>query len=141
MDGSARFGIDVDLPGMLVAHVLHARRFMPRWRLWMRPARAVKVVQVVKLPAAVAVVASGYWAARQAAQQLRPVWRAAQVPVLDTGALRERLHAAVSAGAGLAWPEPTEQQADATTQALQTARHVVDATYDVPFWRMRRWNR
>ncbi len=135
VDGSARFGIDVDLPGMLVAHVLHAPSFGATLAaVDARPARAVKgVVQVVKLPAAVAVVASGYWAARQAAQQLRPVWRAAQVPVLDTGALRERLHAAVSAGAGLAWPEPTEQQADATTQALQTARHVVDATYDVPF--------
>jgi isoquinoline 1-oxidoreductase beta subunit len=91
------------------------------------------VVQVVKLPAAVAVVATGYWAARQAAQRLRPVWQAPKRPVLDTAVLRDRLRQAVAAGQGLAWPEPAEQQADETARALASARHVVDVTYDVPF--------
>ncbi|RZJ09073.1 MAG: xanthine dehydrogenase family protein molybdopterin-binding subunit [Rubrivivax sp.] len=135
VDGSARFGIDVDMPGLLVAHVLHAPRFGATLRsVDARPARAVKgVVRVVELPGAVAVVASSYWTALQAARRLKPVWQLPATPALDTPLLRERLHDAVAAGNGLPWPEPAEQQAAATAQALQEAKHLIDVTYDLPF--------
>lgn len=133
VDGSARFGIDVDVPGMLVAHVLHAPRFGDALRsVDARPALAIRgVVKVVELPGAVAVVAHSYWTARKAGQALKPVWQAAATPALDTQTLRERMLGAVAAGAGLPWPRP-DQQAAATAVALQDARHLIDITYEVP---------
>lgn len=134
VDGSARFGIDVNLPALLVAHVLHAPRFGDVLASCdARPARAVRgVVKVVELPGAVAVVATSYWVARKAASTLKPVWRPGATSALDTDVLRKRMLEAVAAGAGLPWPDPKTQQAEATTQALQDARHLIDVTYDVP---------
>ncbi|HYF18337.1 MAG TPA: molybdopterin cofactor-binding domain-containing protein, partial [Ramlibacter sp.] len=74
--GRARYGIDVDLPGLLVALVERpphrgatvlsvddaAARGMPGMR------------QVVRVGGGVAVVADGYWAARQAREKLRVEW-------------------------------------------------------------------
>jgi isoquinoline 1-oxidoreductase beta subunit len=134
VDGSARYGIDIDVPGMLVAHVVHAPGFGSVLQsVDPGPARVLPgVVQVVALENAVAVVARSYWVARKAAERLQPVWRTASTP-MDSDVLRARLLEAAAAGAGLAWPEPKQQQAAACAQALQAAHHVIDVTYEVPF--------
>jgi isoquinoline 1-oxidoreductase beta subunit len=93
-DGSLKFGIDLDLPGMLVALVAHPPTFGGRVRtLNAAAARAVPgVTQVIQIPTdhggtAVAVVARGFWAARQARNRLRIEWDAPAGPAPDSARL------------------------------------------------------
>jgi isoquinoline 1-oxidoreductase beta subunit len=75
-DGSATFGIDVKLPGMLHAAILQCPHFGGKLKaVDAQPALARRgVKQVVQLPDAVAVVADSYWRAQQALNALRPEW-------------------------------------------------------------------
>jgi isoquinoline 1-oxidoreductase beta subunit len=135
VDGSARFGIDVRLPGMLYAAVVHAPRFGETLAsVDESPARRVAGVhKVVRLPAAVAVIADSYWSAQQACQRLRPRWKPAARPVPDSGAMRRALNDAVQAGQGMELPVPRAQDSAATATALAEAAWVVDQTFEAPF--------
>jgi isoquinoline 1-oxidoreductase beta subunit len=72
IDGSARFGIDVVIPNMVFAAVKHAPVFgeqvanVDDKAVRARPG----VIDVVRLPGAVAVVATTYWRAQQACDRL-----------------------------------------------------------------------
>ncbi len=73
VDGSARFGIDVDVPGMLVAAIRRAPRFGARLTqhdLQSKPG----VVRVVQLPDGIAVVARTYWQAQRALGAAELAW-------------------------------------------------------------------
>jgi isoquinoline 1-oxidoreductase beta subunit len=78
VDGSARFGIDVTVPGMLVAAIRRAPRFGARLTqhdgavLQSKPG----VVQVVPLPDGIVVVARTYWQARRALDSTDLTWSA-----------------------------------------------------------------
>jgi isoquinoline 1-oxidoreductase subunit beta len=74
--GRARYGIDVELPGMLVALVERPpHRGATIRTLDDAAARAMPGVrQVVRVGPGVAVVADGYWSARQAREKLRVEW-------------------------------------------------------------------
>ena len=74
VDGSARYGMDVTLPGMRVATVIAAPvRGGKLLSVESAPALAVKGVEkVVSLDDAVVVVASGYWPALKGARALAP---------------------------------------------------------------------
>lgn len=134
-DGSATFGIDVRPPGLLYAAVVHAPRFGET--LADVDARAVLrrpgVKKLVKLPAAVAIVADSYWTAQQACEQLRATWRPALTPVPDSEAMRAALLGAVRAGQGKAWPRPRNQDSAAVDAALASASVVIDQEFEAPF--------
>ena len=136
-DGSAVYGIDVRLPGLLVASVLHAPTFGGTLAsLDDKPALAVKGVhKVVRLPHAVAVVADGYWPAHKGAQALKPRWRPGPNATLGSAALRDEMRQAAAAGQGRVFPQDMDKRLDAgsTDKALAQAGRVVDITYDVPF--------
>jgi len=76
VDGSAKFGIDVTVPGMLVAAVRRAPRFGAHLAkhdttlLQSKPG----VVQVVPLPDGIVVVAKTYWQARRALDSADLTW-------------------------------------------------------------------
>lgn len=74
VDGSAKYGIDVDLPGMRVATIMAAPiRGGKLESVDAAPAMAIKGVEkVVQLDDAVVVVAKGYWAASQGLAALSP---------------------------------------------------------------------
>ena len=76
VDGSARYGIDAKVAGMLVA--VMARAPIPGAkpvRVQDRAARAVKGVrQVITIPGGVAILATGYWAARKGRDALDITW-------------------------------------------------------------------
>ncbi len=74
--GAALFTQDVRLPGMLVAVVAHPPRFGATVRgVDEAGARAVKgVVDVVRIPAGVAVLAADYWTAKKGRDALRVDW-------------------------------------------------------------------
>ena len=75
-DGSAQYGIDVKLPGMLYAAILQCPHFGGKLAsVDAKPAMARRgVKRVVQLPDAVAVVADSYWRAQQALNALKPQW-------------------------------------------------------------------
>ncbi|WP_332823616.1 xanthine dehydrogenase family protein molybdopterin-binding subunit [Ramlibacter sp.] len=101
VDGTARFGIDVRVPGMLFA----ALRLCPSiggspGRVDAKSALAMPGVRrVVMLPAyagstaGFAVVANSYWQARQAAEAVQVEWRSSSS--LDSQAIASQLESAV----------------------------------------------
>jgi len=95
--GRARYGIDLQLPGLLVATVqaspVHGGRLT---RVDDAPALAVPGVKsVVRLPEAVAVVASGYWAAHRGLAALRPTFEGGEAQA-DSASAMARLHEALT---------------------------------------------
>lgn len=76
VNGSARYGIDTQVSGMLVA--VMARAPLPGARpvrVDDSKAKAVKgVQQVITIPSGVAVLATGYWAAKQGRDALNITW-------------------------------------------------------------------
>lgn len=75
-DGTAIFGVDVRLPGMLYAALVMPPSFGAKLVSFETP----KSLTAVRVPAAagqgesVAVIADGWWQARQAAESLKVVW-------------------------------------------------------------------
>ncbi|MBA2351878.1 MAG: molybdopterin-dependent oxidoreductase [Betaproteobacteria bacterium] len=75
-DGSARYTIDMKLPGMLTAVVAHPPRFGGKVIAYdPSKAKAIKgVVEVVQIPEGVAVLATNFWAAKQGRDALSVQW-------------------------------------------------------------------
>ncbi len=97
IDGSARYGIDVSVPGMLNAVLVRCPHFGGSLRSC-DPAEALAfpgVRHVLEFETAVAVVADGYWQARQGAERLVLEWDKGALAGLDsesiTAAQSERL--------------------------------------------------
>jgi len=130
VDGSAVFGVDVKVPGMLVASVRCAPRFGARLAGYDAAAIKAKpgVIAVVELPNGLAVVADTYWQARRA---------------LDSAELRwSEEGSALSSGSGL--PAVYEEKMDSgpfftrraegdASPALAAAATKLDAVYRIPF--------
>ena len=76
MNGTAKYGIDTALPGMLYATVRACPVF--GGKLVSVDSSAIQgragVHKVVSLPNAVGVIADSYWRALQAVRALQPVW-------------------------------------------------------------------
>ncbi|RQS72605.1 xanthine dehydrogenase family protein molybdopterin-binding subunit [Burkholderia sp. Bp8963] len=75
-NGTAQFTLDVSLPGMLVALMQRPPRFGGTVKSFdATAAKAVPgVVSVVQVPRGVAVVATGFWAAKQGRDALKVEW-------------------------------------------------------------------
>src|SRR3989475_180273 len=76
VDGSAQFGIDVKLPGMLVAVIARSPVFGGKVKSFdATKAKAVPGVrQVVQISSGVAVVADGYWPAKKGRDAVDVSW-------------------------------------------------------------------
>jgi isoquinoline 1-oxidoreductase beta subunit len=130
VDGSARFGIDLALPGMLVAAVRTApdllgklRRVDPSSASGMPGVRAV-----VPLERGVAVVADTYWQARTALAKLRVEFEAAPDAELSSARIREQLQRILDTG-----PWVTPVAAGEVEPRMRAAAKVVTADYENPF--------
>lgn len=103
VDGSARFGLDLSFPDLLTAVVVRNPQFDGGWKHYDGVAALAVpgVEELVELPHGIAVVARGYWAARQGADALAVDWEsgpsaghdsasleAEQRRLLDTGEAR-----------------------------------------------------
>jgi isoquinoline 1-oxidoreductase beta subunit len=98
-DGSLKFGLDLDLPGMKVAVVAHPPVFGARVKsLDASAARSVEGVrEVFEIPVTrggtgVAVVADKFWTAKQARDRLKIEWDFGGVERADTSRMREQYH-------------------------------------------------
>jgi isoquinoline 1-oxidoreductase beta subunit len=137
VDGSARYGIDVTMPGLLVAAIRQSPRFGGRLsRVDPAPALAVAGVrQVVPMLDAVAVVARDYWTASKALAKLEPEWDVRAASTATSPDYNAALVEAVKQGGALYVPAgATVESVTVDYQAaMRDAVRQVDAIYTVPF--------
>jgi isoquinoline 1-oxidoreductase beta subunit len=130
VNGTAQYGIDVALPGMLYATVRAAPVFGGRLKsvdtLAVEALPGIK--QVVQLDDAVAVVADGYWRALKAVRALAPVFDDAGHGAVDSAGLLAAQAAALD-GTSLHKAAKTSEGAAALGRASQR----VAAEYRVPY--------
>ena len=125
-NGSAQYGIDVNLPGMLVA--VMARAPLPGAKVVKvddSAAKAVKgVKQVITLPSGVAVLASGYWTAKKGRDALKVDWDLGANTGLSSAKVTTMLTEGASKPGAVA---KQEGSADAK------AERMLEATYEAPY--------
>lgn len=127
--GKAQFTQDVKLPGMLTAVVLHPPRFGSTVKSFdATAAKAVPGVKdVVQIPNGVAVLADGYWPARQGRAALTVEWDESKAYRESSEQLAAR-YRGLTAKAGA-----TARKDGNATSALASAAKKLDVTYEVPF--------
>jgi isoquinoline 1-oxidoreductase subunit beta len=128
IDGSAIFGIDVRMEGLLTAVVARSPTFGGRVKSWDgAPALAVPGVRkVVQVPSGIAVVADHFWAAQQGREALRIEWDTAGAPA-DTPAMVEE-YRRLARGPG----KVAVESGDLAT-AFAAGGRVVEAEYLLPY--------
>jgi len=129
VDGSAQFTLDVVQPGMLVALVRRPPLFGATLRSFDATAAAAipGVVKVLQVPAGVAVVAKGFWAAKQGRDALVVEWD-------DTHAEKRSSAQLMAEYRRLAEQPATSARHDGdAVQAIRNAAHKVSASYEFPY--------
>jgi len=137
VNGTARFGIDTRVPGMLYASIERSPAFGggvsrvddSRARTMPGVKRVVQLAAVksARSENAVAVVADSYWHALAARRALHIEWNDGPNGSLDSTAIRARL-AQLAEKAGI--PARTEGDASA---AMKSAAKTIEAVYEVPY--------
>ncbi|MFL9870975.1 xanthine dehydrogenase family protein molybdopterin-binding subunit [Paraburkholderia megapolitana] len=128
-NGTAQFTLDVTFPGMLVALLQRPPLFGATVKSFdASAAKAVPgVVSVVQVPGGVAVVAKGFWAAKQGRDALKVEWD-------DTKAEKRSSDAIMSEYRQFAEkPGAFAKKVGDATQALAGAAKKVSATYSFPY--------
>jgi isoquinoline 1-oxidoreductase beta subunit len=130
VDGSAIFGIDVQVPEARSAVVVRCP--VPGGKVKSFDAAAAKampgVEHVVQISSGVAVVAKTYWHARQAAAQVKVEWDEGPLAGFSTAALLETHRKLAREGGG----ERVRSKGDVDA-ALGKAARVLEAEYTAPF--------
>jgi isoquinoline 1-oxidoreductase beta subunit len=127
--GTARYGLDVRLPGMRFAVLARAPSFGAAVRSFDgAPALAVAGVEACfAVPRGVAVVARSTWAALRGREALRVEWSEGPHATFSSDSHREQLTAAVAA------PGVTTRRDGEGRAALAAAASRHEATYHYPF--------
>ncbi len=129
VDGRAEFGVDVNLPDMLVGTVRHS----PVWGGKLSaadpaPAMTIRGVrEVITTEDAIIVVADGYWPAKKGLDALAPEWASGKGAKNSSARIDKAMSAALKRKGAAVVNEGNINQA---------FRHVskrVEATYEVPF--------
>jgi len=129
VDGSAVFGQDVRMPGLLTALVARCPVFGGRLRSHdAARARAVAGVRhVVAISSGLAVVADNFWAAQRGRAALSVDWDFGTKTRLNSAAIESRLRAAVGRVG-----EATRDDGD-VVKALGQSTHVIEGLYETPY--------
>jgi isoquinoline 1-oxidoreductase beta subunit len=128
-NGTAVFTLDVYLPDMLTALILRPPLFGAKARrVDAAAARQVKgVVDVVEVPAGVAVLATGFWAARKGREALRVEWDESGAETRGTAEL-------LAEYAALAQTPGTSARKDGDAEkAIAGAPRRIEAEYRFPY--------
>ena len=129
INGTATYGIDMNLPGMVYAVV--ARTPVPGGTLLSFDATASKAVpgvrDVFEIPQGVVVVADNTWAAISGRRVLEMQWDAGENATLSSVGISQRLAELVAQPGVVALDE-----GDANAAASNTAK-TFEATYEVPY--------
>jgi isoquinoline 1-oxidoreductase beta subunit len=127
--GSAVYGLDVRLPGMLYATILRPPTIGGQIGEWdARAARQVRGVrQVVQVSTGIAVVADDVWAALKGREALRASWKEEPEPRFSSPSFQKRLE-----GAAGRKGVDTRREGDAL-QAIAAAPRRLEALYSYSF--------
>ena len=129
VDGSAVFGIDVQLPGLLTAVVIRP----PAFGATLKSVDDAEVLampgvkKVVAISGGVGVVATGYWEARQAAAILAIEWQPGPHAENDDAAIAALLEGEADVPGAV-----SREQGDALAE-LSGASDSIEAVYRLPF--------
>ena len=128
VNGTAIFGMDVKLPGMVYATLAMCPVIGGTVKSFdaKRAKSMPGVVDVVQIPDGIAVVASTYWQARKAREALSIVWDEGANANLNTQAMFEGTRAAMLSGKGAIPVRPPVGDAD---DAIARGSNVVRAEY------------
>jgi isoquinoline 1-oxidoreductase beta subunit len=129
VNGTAQFGLDVKLPGLLTAVVARSPVFGGKVVSFKADkAKAVPgVKEVVQVPSGIAVVANGIWAAQKGREALEIVWEEGEWSRLSTEGMREEF-AKLAQGPGLAARKEGDPE-----EALAKVARKLSAEYEVPY--------
>jgi len=133
-DGSQKFGLDLDLPGMKIAVVAHPPVFGGRVRsLKDNEARSLDGVKdIFEIPLAkgsgVAVVADRFWTAKQARDRLQIDWDLSGLELADTSQLWTKYKELARTPGNVAMANGNDKAID----RIPAARRIV-AEYEFPF--------
>jgi len=126
LNGKAKFGLDVRLPGMLTA--VMARPPVPGGKVVSvddSKAKAIPgVKQIVQIPGGVAVLAQGFWAAKQGRDALQIKWDDGANAALSSEAVSKMLAEGASKGGALG-----RNEGDMSAPAAKK----IEAVYEAPF--------
>ena len=130
IDGSAKFGIDAQVPDMVFAAINACP--VPGGKLKSVDesslAGAPGVLAVVKLDNAVAVVAEGsYWRAKQALARLHPEWDGGEAASIDSDKLSQEFRAALNE------TMVSARNDGDVDQALSGSAKIFEAVYETPY--------
>ncbi|MBS1564454.1 MAG: xanthine dehydrogenase family protein molybdopterin-binding subunit [Bacteroidetes bacterium] len=129
VNGTAKFGIDVQFPGLLTAVVVHAPVFGGKVKSFNSvKALAIKGVrEVVEIPTGVAVIADNFWAADKGRKALTIVWEDGPGAKLSTRGQTARYRQLAQTD-GM----PAQKKGDAAA-ALAKARKTFSAEFVFPY--------
>lgn len=129
INGSAQFGLDVYIPGMLTVLIARCPVFGGKVKSY-NAVEALKVAGVqgvYQVPTGIAVAASGFWPAKTARDILEIEWDEGQGATLSTPQMRkEYLDLAKTPGL------VAHKEGD-TAQGFKTAHKTVSAEYEIPY--------
>ncbi len=129
LNGTAVFGIDVRLPGLLTAVIVRPPVFGATLKKYNdTKAKSVPgVKEVVAVPSGVAVVADGFWPALTGSNALQVDWDEGSAAALSTEEIRGRFAELAATPGAVA-----RREGDIQTALAGSAR-IIAAEYEVPF--------
>jgi isoquinoline 1-oxidoreductase subunit beta len=127
VSGRALFGIDVAVPGMVRALVLHAPvHGAEAVDVRAGGARSIPgVIDVFAFPGGVAVVAEKYWQALRAAREVEVDWGKGAAQGLDSAEIQRAVRAYRKSGAAV--------RSDGDATAALAAARPIEAVYEAPY--------
>ena len=130
INGSAEFGIDASVPGMLIAALAQSPSFGGKVASFdATKAKAMPGVKhVVQIGDGIAVVADSYWKAKKALAAVDIKWDESAAANLDSSRIAADLKTAAANPAS-----PSFKKVGDFDAALKTAAKTVEAGYDLPF--------
>jgi isoquinoline 1-oxidoreductase beta subunit len=128
-NGTAQFGLDVYIPGMLTAVVARAPVFGGKVVSFNadKAREILGVVNVVRVPSGVAVIAKGFWPAKLGREKLEITWDDGPGAAISTVEMRANF-SALSKTPGL-----TARKVGDPAAALAGAAKTINAEYEVPY--------
>lgn len=129
-DGTHDFTIDVKLPGMLTAVMIHPPKFGATVGSFdASKAKAMKgVVDVVETPRGIAVVGEHMWAALAARDAVAVTWDETKAETRSSAQIMAGYHKAVEQA-----PQAVARTQGDAVKALAGAAKTVEATFDFPY--------
>jgi isoquinoline 1-oxidoreductase subunit beta len=130
VDGSAEFGIDVKVPGMLIAALAQSPAFGGKVASFdaTKAKTMPGVKQVVQISDGVAVVADTYWHAKSALATVAIKWDDGPAANMSSEGIAAELKTAITKAGAPAFKKVGDADA-----ALKTAAKTLEASYEIPY--------